>query len=167
MDVLELLQVEAGLADLVFTQFSQESGLLLQFAVQVEDEILLAGGETDRKPVAPGRFATVVKIAEADDGFPPHDGRIPGKFLHQIQNGQTISPPLLIRDAGKIPVDAGGVLLCFPFSHRGVLRRGIKIGLPDLLGAFRFMASSFSQPTRGRSEVATPIRQCRCLAIQS
>ena len=30
---------------------------------------------------------TIVKTAEADDGFPPHDGRIPGKLLHQLQHG--------------------------------------------------------------------------------
>ena len=54
-----------------------------------------------------------MKTAEADDGFTPHDGRIPGKFLHQLQHGQAIGTPLLIGDASKELFDTGVVLLCF------------------------------------------------------
>lgn len=41
MDVFKLLDVETRLADLVLTQFFQQSGLLFQLAVQIEDQVLL------------------------------------------------------------------------------------------------------------------------------
>ena len=116
MDVLELVEVETGLAYLVLAQFLQQGGLLLQFAVQIEHQVLFAGREADREPVSLARLAAVVETAKANDCLPPHNSRLPGKLLHQLQHGQAIGTPLLIGDAGKKLVDTGVILLCFQ-SH--------------------------------------------------
>ena len=92
--------------------------------MQVKDQILLAGREGDRWPVALGRFAAIVKTTETNDGFSPHDSRIPGKLPHQLQHSQAISASLFVSDSGKILVYAGIVLVCFQFCHRGFLRGG-------------------------------------------
>ena len=113
MGVLELPDVETGLADFVLTQLFQQSALLLQYAVQVENQVLFAGREANREPVSLGRPATVVKTTKADDCFSSHDGRLPGKLRHQLQYRQAIGALLLVRDAGRKLIDTGVVFCVF------------------------------------------------------
>gem|GEM_PF-5522114 len=116
MDILKLVEVETRLANLVFAQFLQQGSLRFQFAVQVENQVLFTGREADVKPVSLTRLATVMETAKADDCFPPHNSRLPGKLLHQIQHAQAIGASLLVGDAGKKIIDTGCILLCFQ-SH--------------------------------------------------
>ena len=164
MDVLELVEVETRLADLVLAQFLQQGGLLLQFAVQVEHQILFAGREADVEPVSLARLAAVMETAKADDCLSPHDGRLPGKLLHQLQHTQAIGVPLLVGDAGKKLVDAGIVFLCasidsFFYSILGTteLSSGIQYYLFDYSLFPGLYTAIVSLPLIGLKRVRIPI----------
>ena len=117
VDVVELIDVEAGLANFVFAKFLEQGGLVFQYAVQVEGQVLLPWRESDWEPVALTSFAAIAEAAEADNGLAPHDSRFATEFFHQLEHSEAISAPLLVLHAGQKFLDVRGVLLRLGCSH--------------------------------------------------
>ncbi len=109
IDVGEALEVEASLAGLVRPQPRDQLGVpVLEPARQVQDEVRLAGRETDERRVAfvPAGVPVVV-AAEPDDAGAPHHRRLPGDIGQQRADGDGVRSPGLVLDRGEERRDIG------------------------------------------------------------
>src|SRR5687768_832642 len=124
VDVRDALDVEARLPRLVLAERRHQLRVTLEAWHDVQRQILLSRGEPGQEPIelAPA-LVPVPVIAEPDDARAPHLRFRSRRFLHDLNDGETILTTRLVVDGIEEIANARSRWFRLELGHGG-LRRG-------------------------------------------